>query len=74
MGFLNAFYDAPGHRLQAEDARRAAIAAGLSGRALAGFYAGTHAGLRPEGTWCVLTSSGKQRYEEKLTYLMSETE
>ena len=74
LHFLKAFYNAPGHRLQAADARRAATAAGLSARALAGLYAGTDGALRAEGTWCVLTRSGKQWYEENLAYLMSESE
>ena len=74
LRFLKAFYNAPGHRLQAADARLAATDAGLSARALAGFYAGTRGALRAEGNWCVLTGSGKQWYEENLAYLMSESE
>jgi hypothetical protein len=74
MHFLKAFYAAPGHRLQAEDARSAAAIAGLGRRALAGFYAGKHAALRLEGNWCVLTSSGKQWYEDNLAYLLSRSE
>ena len=72
--FLQAFYNAPGRRLQMEDARRAAAAAGLSPRALAGFYAGTHGALRAEGAWCVLTPSGQQWYEDNVAGLMSRSE
>jgi len=74
MRFLKAFYDAPDRRLQVEDARRAATAAGLSPRALAGFYAGTHGALRSEGSWCVLTSSGVHWYEDHFANLMSGSE
>ena len=72
--FLQAFYNAPDRRLQTEDARRAAVAAGLSPRALAGFYAGTPAALRPDGAWCVLTPSGQQWYEDNVASLMSRSE
>ena len=72
--FLQAFYDAPDHRLQMEDAARAAAAAGLSPRALAGFYAGTPAALRPDGAWCVLTPSGQRWYEDNVATLMSRSE
>jgi hypothetical protein len=72
--FLQAFYNAPDHRLQLEEARRAAAAAGLSPRALAGFYAGTYGALRAEGAWCVLTPSGQQWYEDNVASLMSRSE
>jgi hypothetical protein len=74
LRFLKAFYDAPGRRLSTDEARRAAVAAGLSGRALAGFYAGTPGALQPEGDWCVLTPTGRQWYEENLADLMSRSE
>src|SRR5207253_9149701 len=57
MGFLRPFYNAPGQRLRADDAIRAAAAAGLSPQAVARFYAGVHAPLRREGEWHLLTST-----------------
>jgi hypothetical protein len=74
LRLLKEFYETPGQRLQAEDARRAAIAAGLSPRALAGFYAGAQAVLKSEGNWCVLTPSGKQWYEDNFARWMSGSE
>lgn len=74
MRFLKAFYDAPDQRLRVEDARRAALDAGLSARALAGFYTGTPGALQPDGTWCVLTPSGKHWYEQNLADWMARSE
>jgi hypothetical protein len=74
LHFLKVFYEAPGHRLGVDEARRAAATAGLSGRALAGFYAGSPGALQLDGDACVLTPAGRQWYEDNLASVMSRSE
>src|SRR5260370_23659228 len=64
LRFLKAFYDAPGHRLVASDASLAATAAGYDARGTAGFYTGKNGSLVTDGSWRVLTNSGRDWYEQ----------
>ncbi len=64
LKFLKAFYEASGHRLVASDASLAATAAGYDARGTAGFYTGKNGSLRAEGSWRVLTDSGREWFEQ----------
>jgi hypothetical protein len=71
---LRSFYEAPGHRLTANDANRAAHDAGFSPQELTRFYIDTDAALRKDGDGYVLTPAGTDWYEECYRLLMSRTE
>ena len=63
LKFLRAFYDAPGQRLVASDASRAATAAGYDARGTAGYYTGRNGALRADGSWRILTDAGRELFE-----------
>jgi uncharacterized protein with ParB-like and HNH nuclease domain len=63
LRYLGHFYEAPDGRLHEEAARALAVQEGYDPRGVAGFYQGT-ASLRREGSFRILTDSGRQFYEE----------
>jgi len=72
--FLKALYDAPGHRLRANDAIRAGAVVGYTTSELTRLQSPPNATVRVDGDWWILTPSGLQCYEEQRWLLMSRTE
>jgi uncharacterized protein with ParB-like and HNH nuclease domain/alkylated DNA nucleotide flippase Atl1 len=64
LRYIRHFYEAPGGRLQDDDAKELAVREGYDPRGTAGFYQGENAALRIEGKDRVLTDAGRQFFEE----------
>ncbi len=64
LRYLRHFYEAPDGRLQEDVARSLAAQEGYDPRGVAGFYNSAGASLRRDGSFRVLTTAGRQLYEE----------
>jgi len=62
---LEAFADAPEHRLLAGEVSALATRLGYNPRGTSGFYTGKNPHLRADGDWRVLTAAGLNAYKKE---------